>query len=463
MLDLFEKQSLTKSASGNSEMRTVVMKVSHYDLTGEEPLVIGTDLETGEEVSVSLRPAKGANADRTTNIRMLAGEVSSMKARWVRENGVLFFSSCYKGANGVYSAGYVQTLYHGDEPSEKVLLELVKQNQKASLDAGYMYIKSLGTMFTSIKNNKVTVGVEMMLLDDAHFKDLPEKHKPILGYKSKSEYRPFVAKSFDNFDHLKKYVEMILEKKNVTMGVIVRLKAEIGDKVALRTYIGNSGITYNKLLGELDTPENREKYADALKNKEIVLEVIPTLTVFASKAFLERLYTPNTVIPTPMANILKSAYELPSANNQFPTRLTTLTRLGLSIRDKSYNDKGELVDVDPYLGISIIEADYNADRYVGMGVASVYAKTSAIDFKDPDWIIENCTTDSLDKVKFTADSVRNANGISLEKREENSQGRLNDLSEANNAVDNDNANAKVAVENNTALEVDDLADDKIPF
>ena len=105
MLDLFEKQSLTKSASGNSEMRTVVMKVSHYDLTGEEPLAIGTDLETGEEVSVSLRPAKGANADRTTNIRMLAGEVSSMKARWVRENGVLFFSSCYKGANGVYSAG----------------------------------------------------------------------------------------------------------------------------------------------------------------------------------------------------------------------------------------------------------------------------------------------------------------------------------------------------------------------
>ena len=452
---LFEKQSLTKTDFGG-DIRTIVMKVSHYDLEADEPLAVGTDLETGEEVSIALRPAKGANAERSTTIRMLAGEVLSMMPRWVRENGVLFFSGCYKQANGTYSAGYVQTLYHGEEPNSNKLLELAKNGQKATLDLGYVYIKSLGMMFTNIKNNKVTVGVEMMLLDDAYFNDLPDEHKKILGYKGKGGIKPITAKSFDNFDDLKIYIEkVILAKKNVTMGLIVRLKAQVGDRVALRTYVGASGITYNKLLGELDTPENRKNYADALKNGTIVLEVIPTLTLFASKNFLERLYEHG--IPTRSANILKSAYELPSPNNQYPTRLVTLTRLGLSVRNKTYNDKGELIEVEPYLGLSIIEADYNADRYVGMGVASVYAKTNAISFEDPDWIIENCTTDSLDKVKFTADSIRNAHGISLEKREENTQERLNNLAE-------ENSNAKVKVDSIVESEQPlGNFDDDIPF
>lgn len=463
MLDLFSsKQTLATTEGGNGgSMRTIAVRVDRYDLSNnEEPLCIGTDLATDEEVAVTLRKPKTAraNEERYTSIFSLAGKVNSMINRWVRKNGVVVFSNCYQDANtGNWKAGFVTTLSHGDPLPDNEMLDVVKRTGSApTVDSGFAYLHTQAAFFCSVKDGKPYAGVTLALLNDKHFTDdLSEPVKAILGYKQKGKDIAICAKTYTDFDKMKNYIEFLLGRQ---FGVIVRVKAEQNGDIAFRTYVGDKGVTYKTLMGELDTPENRAGFQPMLDSGALVIEVIPTLTVFASKNYLERLFQNGTTIPSTTLNILNGSFRLPTTGEKFK-RLNTLAHVGLNLISKGYNEQRELVDLkEPFLQLKFIETEYDADRYVGFSTAAFYMKTDAIALENPDWVIENKTTANLSEIKFSADSIRNANGVSPNTDEDQKQSTQDALSQVS-ATNNTESEAKV-----TNTEPSFIVDDNdIPF
>jgi hypothetical protein len=109
-----ELKAEARGAGGKSSENVAVM-VSGYD--AEKELVLGTRLDTSEEVRVRLRP--WANAENSKHERAGVKDWSKTSGKKVvKPGGVIVFEAAWKEEDGVYCARWGKTASHSAEEAE---------------------------------------------------------------------------------------------------------------------------------------------------------------------------------------------------------------------------------------------------------------------------------------------------------------------------------------------------------